>query len=204
MSNICVYSTTPNWRKTPDISNTKLKDTEKGEIILYKEISWEICRLEAFITDTVSTNTSQQNNQATSIKLIMNPSKIQIALKKKLSDKSLLCSTFRVLLNEIYWMANDTQLKSAIGTYNTISKLMKKAFVQKRKYAYYQQNLQAKPKTPQQSPSVQSNQKIPSQNSKTIDISKVFCQYDIQETSLHLHISILNIHLYADDNLSGK
>lgn len=191
------------WKKTADITNTKLKDTEKGEIILYKEISWEICRLEAFIIDSTSTNTSQLNNQATSIKLIMNPSKIQIALKKKLADKSLLCSTFRVLLNEIYWMANDTQLKSAIGTYNTISKLMKKSFVQKRKYANYQQNTQTKPKTPQQSPNVQLNQKLPTQNPK-VDISKVFCQYDIKETSLHLHISILNIHLYADDNLSGE
>ena len=198
-----MYSTTPTWKKTHDISNTKLKDTEKGEIILYKEISWEICRLEAFINDpTCASASSSSQNQAASIKLIMNPSKIQIALKKKLSDKSLICSTLRVLLNEIYWMANDTQLKSAIGTYNTLSKLMKKAFVQKRKYAYYQQNSQAKPKTPQQSPAVQSTQKLPSQNPK-IDISKVFCQYDIQETSLHLQISILNIHLYADDNFSG-
>ncbi len=46
----------------------------------------------------------------------------------------MICSTFKILLNEIYWMANDTQLKSAIGTYNTISKLMKKASLQKRKH----------------------------------------------------------------------
>ena len=63
----------------------------------------------------------------------MIPSKIQIALKKKLTDKTLISSTLRILLNEIYWMANDTQLKSAIGTYNTISKLMKKASLQQRK-----------------------------------------------------------------------
>ncbi len=44
MSNICVYSTTANWRTTTDIRNTRLKDLERGEIILYKEISWEICR----------------------------------------------------------------------------------------------------------------------------------------------------------------
>ena len=137
MSNIYVYSCTPNWKITQDIRNTKLKDLEKEEIILYKEISWEICRLEAYNIDP-----SIDSQQATSIRLIMNPSKIQIALKKKLSDKSLICSTFRVLLNEIYWMANDTQLKSAFGTYNTFSKLMKKASVQKRKYAQYQETSQ--------------------------------------------------------------
>ena len=206
MSNICVYSTTPIWTRAADITNTKLKDVAKGEIILYKEISWEICRLEAFNIDpSIVTSTTQGNNQPTSIKLIMNPSKIQIALKKKLSDKSLVCSTLKVLLNEIYWMANDTQLKSAIGTYNTISRLMKKAFVQKRKYAYYQQTVQPKSKTPQQSPQqAQQNIKNSTQSANNVDISTVFCQYDIKETSLHLHISILNIHLYADDNFSGQ
>lgn len=80
MSNIFVYSTTPNWRTTNDIRNTRLKDLEKEEIIVYKEISWEICRLEAYNIEH-----NIQNQQATSIKLIMNPSKVQIALKKKLS-----------------------------------------------------------------------------------------------------------------------
>ena len=54
----------------------------------------------------------------------------------------MICSTFRVLLNEIYWMANDTQVKAAIGTYTTISKLMKKSFAQKRKYAKFDQQQQ--------------------------------------------------------------
>lgn len=133
MSNICVYSCTPNWNVTHDIKNTRLKDLETEEIILFKEISWEICRLEAFILEDSSF--SLANNQPpASVKLIMNPSKIQIALKKKLSDKSLITSTVQILLNEIYWMANDTQLKSAIGAYNMISKLMKKTSLQQRKY----------------------------------------------------------------------
>lgn len=78
MSNIYVYSVTPNWKITNDIRNTRLKDLEKEEIILFKEISWEICRLEAYTVEPGS-------QSATSIKLIMNPSKIQIALKKKLT-----------------------------------------------------------------------------------------------------------------------
>ena len=38
-------------------------------------------------------------------------------------------------------MANDSQLKSAIGTYNTISKLIKKASLQKRKHVAEIQNV---------------------------------------------------------------
>lgn len=38
MSNLLVYSTTPNWRLTSDIRNTRLKDLEKEEIIVFKVI----------------------------------------------------------------------------------------------------------------------------------------------------------------------
>ncbi len=43
----------------------------------------------------------------------------------------------RILLNELYWMANDTQLKAAIVANHAIQKLIKKAFKQKTKYAMY-------------------------------------------------------------------
>ena len=46
------------------------------------------------------------------------------------------------MLNEIYWMANDTQLKSAIETYLAVSKLMKKAELQKRKFVAATQQIQ--------------------------------------------------------------
>ena len=82
MSNIFVYSCGPDWRPKSDITFTKLKDVEKDEIILFKEISWETCRLEASMQEAVSLDSQQQQ---TSIKLIMNPSKIQIALKKRLA-----------------------------------------------------------------------------------------------------------------------
>jgi hypothetical protein len=42
-------------------------------------------------------------------------------------------------------MANDIQLKSAIGTYQMISKLIKKAFSQKRKLVHIQQNQEQTP-----------------------------------------------------------
>ena len=41
-------------------------------------------------------------------------------------------------------MANDTQLKAAIGTYTSLSKLMTKAFAQKIKYANLQMSANVK------------------------------------------------------------
>lgn len=86
ISNIYVFSTTPNWKPAQtDIRMTRLKDLDKDEIILYKVITWEICRLEAFNVEPQNLTNSQA---PTSIKLIMNPSQMQIALKKKLSGKT--------------------------------------------------------------------------------------------------------------------
>jgi hypothetical protein len=191
ISNIFVYSTTPTWKQVTDIRMSRIKDLVREEIINYKEISWEICRLEA-----CNFESDQQANQSTSIKVIMNPSKIQIAVKKKLTDKSIISSTIRVLLNELYWMANDTQLKSAIGTYNTISKLIHKAFLQKMDHLETINNnnnaQNVKPKT------------TTTTTTNSDELSKVFKQYDIIETSLHLKITLLNVHLYGEDNFSGN
>ena len=112
-----------------------------------------------------------------------------------LEDKSLVSSTFRVLLNEIYWMANDIQLKAAIGTYQMIAKLMKKSFEQKRKFVAAADSNASKSTA---------SAGLNALGTKTLtEVSKVFQQYDIKETSLHLNISVLNVHLYADDNYSG-
>ena len=130
---------------------TRIKDMDRGEILMFKEISWETSRIEAYSIDLVTNEII-----GSPIKLIMNQSKAQITLKKRLSgnyknrfqsliviiiiiilDKSLLASTLKLLLNDIYWMVNDTQLKAAIVAYSAIQKLMTKAFKQKAKYALY-------------------------------------------------------------------
>lgn len=36
MSNLLVYSTTPNWKVSSDITKTRLKDLVKEEIIVFK------------------------------------------------------------------------------------------------------------------------------------------------------------------------
>jgi hypothetical protein len=118
-------------------------------------------------------------------------------------------------------MANDTQLKAAIVANYAIQKLVKKAFKQKTKYAMYK--LQVKfylffnfnwpieihihTNGKQQEKANENAKKyMNNKNEKTQSISntsKVFNQFDIVETSIHLQAAVLNIHLYCDENYSG-
>ena len=141
----------------------------------------------------------------------------------------MVASTVRVLLNEIYWMANDVQLKAAMGAYSHIATLMKRAWIQKRKYvvhsstAHQHQHQQpATTKTATSTPPAQ-QQQPPTASNKTTSATnaaprlapltaqqqqqqaqQVWRAHDIKETSLHVHISSLNVHLYTDDNPCGN
>ena len=45
MSRIVVESKSPTWQKT-DLRMTRIKDTDKGEVLNFKEISWQTVRIE--------------------------------------------------------------------------------------------------------------------------------------------------------------
>lgn len=125
-------------------------------------------------------------------------------MKKKMSDKQLIKSKLKLLLNDLYWMVNDTQLKAALVAYTEIMKLIDLAFKQKTV------NLKIQPDTfnsSNQSPSKQSQQSTKvgdsrSTTNSTPTTSKIFEAFDLIETSMHLNASTINIHFYCDDNFS--
>ena len=57
---------------------TRVKDTDKGELLTFKEISWQTVRIEA---------KSTQNDDLTPLRLITNQARARITIKKKLSGK---------------------------------------------------------------------------------------------------------------------
>ena len=47
ISRIIIQSTTPEWRQTNNLRQTRIKDEEKDEVINFKEIKWGTMRVHA-------------------------------------------------------------------------------------------------------------------------------------------------------------
>lgn len=75
MSRIVLESKAPTWQKT-DLRMTRVKDTDRGELLIFKELSWQTVRIEA--KSTVS-------EDLTPLRLITNQARCRITIKKKLS-----------------------------------------------------------------------------------------------------------------------
>ena len=83
MSRVQVRSVSPTWQKTDHLGSTKLKDPERGEILVFKEVEWQTTRIEA----TAVEGESSEQFVTTPLRFIANQSKIRIAIKKKLSGE---------------------------------------------------------------------------------------------------------------------
>ena len=68
MSRIVVESKSPNWSKA-SLPHTRLKDMDRGEVLVFKEISWQTVRIEA--RSTVAT-------ELTPLRLITNQARCRI------------------------------------------------------------------------------------------------------------------------------
>ena len=77
MSRIILESKSPNWTKT-DLRMTRVKDTDKQEVLIFKELSWQTVRIEA---------KSTTNQELTGLRLITNQARCRITIKKKITGK---------------------------------------------------------------------------------------------------------------------
>jgi hypothetical protein len=68
-------SKTPTWKRN-DLRMTRVKDTARGEILLFKEIEWQTVRIEA---------KSTENANLTPLRLLTNQARCRITIKKRLS-----------------------------------------------------------------------------------------------------------------------
>ncbi|CAF1058763.1 unnamed protein product [Rotaria sordida] len=122
-----IYSTTPNGQKVDTLTLTRLRNTTKSHILLFKEISWPNARIEASSNDN--------NFPGTSIRFIVNSCRMRIAMKKNLQDSTMITSRVMTHFDDLLSVLNDAQLKSALNTYKEITELMNRASEQRKHYA---------------------------------------------------------------------
>lgn len=181
MSRIVVESKSPSWQKA-SLPHTRLKEMDRGEVLIFKELSWQTVRIEA--RSTVATD-------LTPLRLITNQARCRITLKKRMSDCGILGVRLVTILDDLLWVLTDDQLKAALHFVGSVSGLVKKATeeTQKVKAARKLDNSSGG--------SRKANQPAMSPGTRT------FAKYDVTETSYHFYSDRIDLH-FCDDPGGGR
>lgn len=194
LSRLRLESRNPNWHRT-DLRLTRLKDPERGELLIFKELEWQTLRIEAAATDPKSAFTSP-------LRLITNQARCRITVKKRLADCAIIASRLMLIVDDLLWVLTDTQIQAALHFLSSLSSLRLGAERDKKLKAALKLELMP-------SPSQLSQQLQPGSGGRSAalrsqnTVAKVFNMYDIVETSIHIYSARIDIH-FCDDSKPGE
>uniref|UniRef100_A0A8C7JY34 Bridge-like lipid transfer protein family member 3B n=1 Tax=Oncorhynchus kisutch TaxID=8019 RepID=A0A8C7JY34_ONCKI len=189
LSQLQVYSVNTSWSLS-DLRFTRIHDPHRGEILTFKEISWQMIRIEA---DAIQ---SAQNEMLSApIRLITNQSKIRVTLKRRSKDCNVVASKLILILDDLLWVLTDSQLKAMVQYAKSLSEAMDKSAQQRKSMATEDQESSAPPSA-QQVRSQQVSSGTAADQSATM--ANLFAAFDVCETSHHLQITHLDLHICDD------
>lgn len=188
------YSVNPNWQQS-DLRLTRITDPRRGEVLTFKEITWQTLRIEADATDN-----GDQDPITTPLRLITNQGRIQIALKRRTKDCNVIASKLMFLLDDLLWVLTDSQLKAMMKYAESLSEAMEKAAQQRKSLAPEPVQITPPPPSAQQS-WAQAFGGSQGNSSSSSRLSQYFEKFDVKESSYHLLISRLDLHI-CDDSQS--
>lgn len=194
------YSVNPSWQQS-DLRLTRITDPHRGEVLTFKEITWQTLRIEADATDN-----GDQDSITTPLRLITNQGRIQIALKRRTKDCNVVASKLMFLLDDLLWVLTDSQLKAMMKYAESLSEAMEKSAQQRKSLA--PEPVQVTPPAPSAQQSwAQAFGGSPgnssSSSSNSSRLSQYFEKFDVKESSYHLLISRLDLHI-CDDSQSRE
>lgn len=194
LSQLQVYSVNTSW-STADLRYTRILDPTRGEILTFKEVSWQMIRIEA---DAIQS--AEHEVVSAPIRLITNQSKIRVTLKRRMKDCNVVASKLILILDDLLWVLTDSQLKAMVQYAKSLSEVMEKSAAQRKSMA---------PDTTQVTPAPPSAQQVRTQQtSATADqsasMARLFSDYDVRETSHHLQITHLDLHICDDTNAKDR
>ncbi|XP_076255690.1 bridge-like lipid transfer protein family member 3B isoform X1 [Rhynchophorus ferrugineus] len=186
---ITVESVTPKFSRM-ELPMTRLKNPEKGQLLIFKELQWQTVRIEA---------KSTKDKNLTPLRLLTNQARCRITIKKRISDCFILGSRLVIILDDLLWVLTDSQLKAALHFLDSLSGLIQKATQITRK-AKAARKLHELPEYQAQL-AQEARQSTPSKPTKTS--SRMFALYDVVETSYHFMSNHIVLHL-CDDPGEGR
>ncbi|XP_076064331.1 bridge-like lipid transfer protein family member 3B isoform X3 [Oratosquilla oratoria] len=212
LSRIVLDSKSPTWQGA-DLRMTRLKDPDRGELLIFKEVTWQTLKIEAKSTNDLT---------LTPLRLITNHATCRITLKKKLSDCSVLGCRLVLIMDDLLWVLTDSQLIAAFHFLDSLSGLIQKAteMSQKIKAA---RKLESLPDIlAQQAQQARGSSGMSTgcgggggggggggmggaarTNIAPSNITRVFKKYDVIETSYHFYSERIDLH-FCDDPGPGR
>ncbi|XP_023394497.2 bridge-like lipid transfer protein family member 3B isoform X3 [Loxodonta africana] len=134
------------------------------------------------------------------VRLITNQSKIRVTLKRRLKDCNVTATKLVLILDDLLWVLTDSQLKAMVQYAKSLSEAIEKSTEQRKSMA---------PEPTQSSTVAPSTQQVKTpQTSNAPDLNdaivKLFNDFDVKETSHHLVISHLDLHICDDIHAKEK
>uniref|UniRef100_A0A8D2MRK4 UHRF1 binding protein 1 n=1 Tax=Zonotrichia albicollis TaxID=44394 RepID=A0A8D2MRK4_ZONAL len=183
------YSVNPNWQQS-DLRLTRITDPQRGEVLTFKELTWQTLRIEADATEN-----GDQDPVTTPLRLITNQGRIQISLKRRTKDCNVVASKLMFLLDDLLWVLTDSQLKAMMKYAESLSEAMEKSAQQRKSLA--PESVQITPPAP----SAQQSWAQPfGASPNASSIGQYFDKHDMKESSYHLLISRLDLHICDDSH----
>ncbi|KAL0962999.1 hypothetical protein UPYG_G00348190 [Umbra pygmaea] len=199
LSQLQVYSVNDTWCLS-DLRSTRIHDPQRGEILTFKEISWQMIRIEA---DAIQS--AEHDTLSAPIRLITNQSKTRVTLKRRAKDCNVVASKLVLILDDLLWVLTDSQLKAMVQYAKSLSEAMEKSAQQRKSMATEDQDLSVPPSAQQVRTQQASSGAAADQ---TASMAKKFADNDVCETSHHLQITHLDLHIcddtHAKDRVSNK
>ncbi|KAK3104114.1 hypothetical protein FSP39_024532 [Pinctada imbricata] len=200
LSRVRVQSVAPNWKPCNDLGPTKIRDSERGEILLFKEVDWQTTRIEA----TAVEGESLESFTSTPLRLIANQCKLRITIKKRLSDCGIIATRLMLLLDDLLWVLTDSQLKAAILYVNSLKGMMEKSRSQSKNQAAEKLHGQSsEERAAQQQHEQQQQQNARARSQSNTHIANLFSRFDVPTTTYHVITSRIDLHL-CDDSTPGS
>ncbi|XP_078138215.1 bridge-like lipid transfer protein family member 3B isoform X2 [Centroberyx gerrardi] len=193
LSQLQVYSVNTSW-SISDLRFTRIQDPQRGEILTFKEISWQMIRIEA---DAIQS--AEHEMLSAPIRLITNQSKIRVTLKRRMKDCNVVASKLILILDDLLWVLTDSQLKAMVQYAKSLSEAMEKSAQQRKSMATEDQVSSAPPSTQQVR-----TQQASTAADQSASMAKLFSAYDVCETSHHLQITHLDLHICDDIHAKDK
>ncbi|CAN8027386.1 unnamed protein product [Ixodes persulcatus] len=172
LSRVVLDSRTPRW-EAGDLRLCRIKSQDQGEILIFKQLEWQMLRLEA---------RSRGPGAPAPLRLITNGARCRIVLKKRLADCSMVASRLVLILDDLLWALTDAQLVAAIHLWHSLSVLVRRSAAQRRRAA----PPPAEP-PPRGAPPRTHNPLV-----------EFFRHHDVLETSYHLFCTRIDLHLCDD------